>query len=124
MEMDRQTECAAYLAKIDKTVKDARALVDAVKLRIAETDRMLEKQGLTREQLRAMRITSEQRALVQAELKRLGLPPLEDPAELEALRDQVEESRAKILADEEPKGEAALENRTRKFGSMMREYRL
>jgi len=122
--MNGKEECEAYLAKINKTVTDARALVDAAKLRIAETDRMLEKQGLTREQLKAMRVTPEQMALVQAELKRRGLPPLEDPEELDALQDQVEESRAKILADEEPKGAAALENRTRKFGSMMQEYRL
>jgi len=122
--MDRQEECEAYLAKINKTVTEARALVDAVRLRVAETDRMLEKQGLTREQVMSMRITPEQRELVQEELKRLGLPPLEDPDELAALQDQVEASRAQILADEEPKGAAALENRTRKFGSMMQEYRL
>lgn len=123
--MDKlKEECEAYLAKIDKTVADARALVEAAKLRIAETDRLLAKQGLTREQLKAMRITSEQRELVQAELKRLGLPLLEDPAEIDAMRDQIEASRARILSDEEPKGESALENRTRKFGSMMQEYRL
>lgn len=124
MEQDKKNECEAYLAKIDKTVKDARALIEAAHLRMAETDRMLAQQGITREELKAMRVTPEQMALVQAELKRRGLPPLEDPAELDALQDQVEESRAKILADEEPKGAAALENRTRKFGSMMQEYRL
>ena len=67
----------AYLARIRKTIEASKALVSQVGLRIAETDRMLERQGLTREQVMAMRFSEAQMAAVDAELKRRGLDPLE-----------------------------------------------
>ena len=39
----------AYLARIRKTIAESQNLVSQAELRIAETDRMLESQGLTRE---------------------------------------------------------------------------
>ena len=43
---DRDTE--AYLARIRRTIEQSNRLVEQVGLRIRETDRMLEQQGLTR----------------------------------------------------------------------------
>ena len=68
----------AYLARIRKTIEDSKRLVSHAQLRIAETDRMLEKQGLTREQVMAMRFSDAQIAAVNAELKRRGLDPLDE----------------------------------------------
>ena len=53
-------EAAAYLAKIKATVKKSRALVEQAELRLAETDRLLEQQGLTREAVRNFRFTPAQ----------------------------------------------------------------
>lgn len=119
--MDKETE--EYLAKIRKTVADARAMVESVNLRLAETDRLLEKQGLTREQLRAMTFTPEQEALVDAELKRLGLPPLAADGELASMTEQVAAAQAARIAEDGGETDV-VENRTRKFGSMMQSYRL
>lgn len=68
----------AYLARIRKTIADSERLVEAAKLRMAETDRMLEKQGLTREQVMGFQFTGAQREAVDRELVRLGLEPLGD----------------------------------------------
>ena len=38
----------AYLARIRKTIADSERLISKAELRMAETDRMLEQQGLTR----------------------------------------------------------------------------
>ena len=50
----------AYLARIRKTIADSERIVSQAELRIAETDRFLEQQGLTREQVMAMRFTDAQ----------------------------------------------------------------
>jgi len=122
--MDAETE--AYLARIRKTVKESRALVEQVELRRAETDRLLESQGLTREQLAAIRFTPEQIARVNEELRRRGLPPVEDvpmaetsPGDGEPLMEHMSEPNfdpGDIKED--------LENRKRKFGVMMNNIRL
>ena len=117
-------ETEAYLARIKKTVADSRALIQQAELRIAETDRLLEEQGLTREQVMAMRFTPEQKQRVNEELKRRGLPPV-DMEEL-----PIEDAR---LTGEgraaEPNMEAEdvkpdLENRKRKFNVMMSNIKL
>ena len=64
-----------YLARIRKTIAESEALVSQTELRMRETDRLLESQGLTREQVLAMRFTREQKLAVNEELKRRGLPP-------------------------------------------------
>ena len=74
-ELDRET--GAYLARIRKTIEKSNRLVEEVGLRIRETDRMLEQQGLTREQVMAMHFSEAQIEAVSAELKRRGLDPLE-----------------------------------------------
>ena len=52
-----QKDLEAYLARIRKTVADSKNVVSQAQLRMAETDRMLEKQGLTREQVMSMHFT-------------------------------------------------------------------
>ena len=71
-------EVKEYLAKIRKTVADSQAAIDAAQLRLKETDRLLESQGLTREQVLNFQITPAHRLAVNEELRRRGLPPLED----------------------------------------------
>ena len=73
---DRDVE--AYLARIRRTIAESNRLVEQADLRIRETDRLLESQGLTREQVLGMRFTDSQREAVNAELVRLGLEPLEE----------------------------------------------
>ena len=72
-----KAEMDAYLARIRKTIADSQNLVSQAELRIAETDRMLEQHGLTREQVMAMKFSDAQLEAVNEELKRRGLDPLE-----------------------------------------------
>ena len=53
-------EVGSYLTKIRKTISESEAVIAQAELRIAETDRLLEKEGLTREQVLAMKPTREQ----------------------------------------------------------------
>ena len=117
-------ETEAYLARIRKTVSDSRALIQQAELRIAETDRLLEEQGLTREQVMAMRFTPEQKQRVNEELKRRGLPPID--------MDEIPVEDARLTGEgraAEPNMEAEdvkpdLENRKRKFNVMMSNIKL
>ena len=116
----------AYLARIRKTIADSKNLVSQVELRIAETDRMLERQGLTREQVMAMTFSDAQMDAVNEELKRRGL----DPLEKWTMNDRaVPDEEPSIKADASYAGETAtsdaeLENRQRKFGMMMKPFQI
>ena len=116
----------AYLARIRKTIADGKNLVSQVELRIAETDRMLERQGLTREQVMAMQFSDAQMEAVNEELKRRGL----DPLEKWTMNDRaVPDEEPSIKADASYAGETAtsdaeLENRQRKFGMMMTPFQI
>ena len=116
----------AYLARIRKTIADSKNLVSQVELRIAETDRMLERQGLTREQVMAMQFSDAQMEAVNEELKRRGL----DPLEKWTMNDRaVPDEEPSIKADASYAGETAtsdaeLENRQRKFGMMMKPFQI
>ena len=117
-------ETEAYLARVKKTVSASKALIEQAKLRIAETDRLLEEQGLTREQVMAMRFTPEQKQRVNEELKRRGLPPID--------MDELPVDDARLTGEgraAEPNMEAEdvkpdLENRKRKFNVMMSNIKL
>ena len=109
-----------YLAKIRKTIADSKRMVESVKLRFAETDRMLEESGTTREEVKSFRFTPEQRKAVNDELLRRGLPPLED---------MPSEYYRETAAAASPRIDAAdvhedMENRRRKFGAMMKPFRM
>ena len=113
-----------YLARIRKTISESEALVAQTELRMRETDRMLEAQGLTREQVLGLRFTREQRLAVNEELKRRGLPPLEDDGE-DPVPDPDAPAPVGIPASSgapaaDPQGD--LENRRRKFGMMMKPF--
>ena len=123
----RQNDTDAYLARIRKTIADSEMLVEAARLRIAETDRMLEKQGLTREQVMNFRFSPEQREAVNRELVRNGLDPIEAweedlVASEDVRRETLDASRASSLASDSPDGELA--ERQRKFGMMMKPFQL
>ena len=113
-----------YLARIRKTIAESEALVAQTELRMRETDRLLESQGLTREQVMGLRFTREQKLAVNEELKRRGLPPLEDDgAEVDDDPDApspVGIPAAPNLAIRDSQGD--LENRQRKFGMMMKPF--
>ena len=125
--LDEETK--AYLDRIKRTISESEALMQGVELRIQETDRLLESQGLTRQQIESLQVTPEQRRLVNEELKRRGLPPLED---------EPEEYPAASLPDERLTGHGRaadpnldagdvkedLENRKRKFNVMMNKIKL
>ena len=125
---DSQSDTEAYLARIRKTIADSERLVEAARLRIAETDRMLEKQGLTREQVMNFRFSQEQREAVNRELVRRGLDPIEawdeeaSVASEDVRSETLDASRASSLAADSPDGELA--ERQRKFGMMMKPFQL
>lgn len=110
----------AYLARIRKTIADSEHLVEAAKLRMAETDRLLESQGLTREQVMAFRFTGEQREAVDRELVRLGMEPFGDDFP------SYGEPPPAPLPDSPPPPPAGgeLAERQRKFGMMMKPFQI
>ena len=119
MEENRKEDVEMTLARARKTVAESRKLLEQVNLRIQETDRFLAKQGLTRDQVRNMRFTREQRLLANEELKRMGLPPIEDD------RDDFDTATADLraaLADAGTGGDV-VDERRRKFGAFMQGMR-
>ena len=124
----------AYLARIRKTIADSKRVVAQAELRIAETDRMLERQGLTREQVMAMRFSDAQKRAVDAELKRRGLDPLEWWGERDGDEEPpdgdnhqtTEPSNYQTIkpSNSQTSPDAELENRQRKFGMMMKPFQL
>ena len=115
-----------YLARIRKTIAESEALVAQTELRMRETDRLLESQGLTREQVMAFRFSAEQKLAVNEELKRRGLPPLDD-TDADPLPDP--DAPAPVGVPAAPNFAAAdtqgdLENRQKKFGMMMKPFSL
>ncbi len=115
----RDTE--AYLARIRKTIADSERLVEAAKLRMAETDRFLEKQGLTREQVMAFRFTGEQREAVNRELAKMGLEPLGEEEEVAAPDTDIPPA---SFPPPEPASGDELAERRKKFGMMMKPFQL
>ena len=118
-----QEETKDYLARIRKTIADSQAAIDAANLRIQETDRLLASQGLTRDQVLKFKVTREHMLSVNEELRRRGLPPLEDEEEAfdfnaatAALREQTEAPG--------PGPDDLLAERQRRFGALMHDVRL
>lgn len=113
-----------YLARIRKTIAESENMVAQAELRMRETDRLLEAQGLTREQVLALRFSKEQKLAVNEELRRRGLPPLEDdgaePDDDPDAPPQVGIPAAPTFTAGDSQGD--LENRQRKFGMMMKPF--
>ena len=121
MDERQRREIEETLARARKTVADSRDLMDRVNLRMQETDRLLARQGLTREQVRAFRFTSEQRLLVNQELKRRGLPEIQDDTpDFDAMTAEIRASQLEMA----PENGDTVSARQRKFGNFMREIRL
>ena len=123
---DQERDIEAYLARIRKTITDSNAMVSQVELRIAETDRLLASQGLTREQVMGFNFSGEQKLMVNEELKRRGLPPIEDEMDgiADGLREDQFSGRPAMPNFEAGDAQGDLENRQRKFGMMMKPFQL
>ncbi len=120
---ETQKDIEAYLARIRRTIEESKSLVSQAELRIAETDRLLEKQGLSREQVMAMRFSQTQLDAVNEELKRRGMDPLEEwsKEELPEAPDASSASRPDHL-DQATSDELAY--RQSKFGMMMKPFHI
>ena len=130
-------ETEAYLAKIRKTVSDSRNLVESAKLRLVETDRMLESAGTTREEVMKFSFTGAQKEIVNSQLERMGYERLADE-ESDVRREYGEHSLGSGAADENIRpaacvaganfsagdGDGTVENRKRKFNVMMQQFRM
>ena len=123
-DLDRKTE--EHLARIRKTIEESNRIVEQANLRIRETDRMLEQQGLTREQVMAMRFSDAQFEAVNAELRRRGMEPLErlDGGEGAGCGGIAEGSYSTRLASEDSAPGDELAERQRKFGMMMKPFHI
>jgi hypothetical protein len=121
--IDKETR--EYLARIRKTIEASSNLVEQVGLRIRETDRLLESQGLTREQVMSMRFSETQKDAANAELRRRGLDPIE-------IWDELDGERARPVGDFEPAPRVSSEAyaddevsyRQKKFGMMMKPFQI
>ena len=111
-----------YLARIRKTISESENLVAQAELRMRETDRLLESQGLTREQVMEMHFSAAQMEAVNAELKRRGMDPLEELPETE--RFEPDYGSPTPAAGDVAASNAELENRQRKFGMMMKPFQI
>lgn len=112
-------EIKEYLAKVKRTIAESEAMAETVRLRMRETDRLLAAQGLTREQVAHLAITQEQRRLVNQELKRRGLPELEDGEETPDVFGGYRPPGVDV-----PDTQGDLDNRRERFGAMMHDLRL
>lgn len=127
----------AYLAKIRNTVKASRSLVESAKLRMVETDRMLESAGTTREEVMKFSFSASQKEAVNEELERMGFDRLDDD-DGDVRREYGERSLGAGAADENIRpqactaganfsagdGDGSVENRKRKFNVMMQQFRM
>ena len=121
-----QAEIEAYLAMIRKTIADSERLVSQAELRIAETDRMLEQQGLTRDQVLSMRFSGAQLAAANEELARRGLAPIdadEEGSGWAANREAVDAPLAQGVGLPDPAADDH-DRRREKFGMMMKPFRI
>ena len=114
----------AYLARIRKTIAESENLVSQTELRIAETDRMLERQGLTREQVLNFHFTEAQREAANDELRRLGLAPLEWEKDEDGMRDETMDACRVSGPDSDSAPDTELAERQRKFGMMMKPFQI
>ena len=129
-------ETEAYLAKIRKTVSESKSLVESAKLRMVETDRMLESAGTTREEVMKFSFTDDQKEAVNAQLERMGFEKLDDDGDIR--REYGERSLGSGAGDENIRpaactaganfsagdGDGTVENRKRKFNVMMQQFRM
>ena len=117
----KRKEIEELLARTRKNIAESRELVSQAELRIAETDRFLASYGLTREQVMNMRFTPQQKLAVNEELRRMGLPPIEEDDgayDFKAATAELRDEEGNRPADD------TLAERSRKFGSLMHDIRI
>lgn len=124
MDDKKQEEVKAYLARIRKTVEASKALMESVDLRLRETDRMLEAQGLTRDEVRKMRFTTEQREKANEELRRMGLAPMDEVDTTIDFDLSTAEYRENFADIADMEDESVVASRARKLGTFMQQFRL
>lgn len=124
MDDKKQEEVKAYLARIRKTVEASKALMESVDLRLRETDRMLEAQGLTRDEVRKMRFTPEQREKANEELRRMGLAPMDEVDTTIDFDLSTAEYRENFADIADMEDESVVASRARKLGTFMQQFRL
>jgi len=135
MEEKTPDEVQEYLAKIKRTVAESEAMIEAVQLRIAETDRLLAANGLSREALAQWRPPAgQQRLAINEVLRKNGLPPLEEDecaADFDAATEQLRAERREGAASRQDAAgdgasgtDDATAERQRKFRNFMRDYRI
>ena len=129
-------ETEAYLAKIRKTVRESKNLVESAKLRMVETDRMLESAGTTREEVMKFSFSSSQKEAVNEQLERMGFEKLDDDGDIRGeygertLGPGAEDENSRPVACEAGAnftagdGDGSVENRKRKFNVMMQQFRM
>ena len=121
-----QAEIEAYLAMNRKTIAESERLDSQAELRIAETDRMLEQQGLTREQVLGMQFSDAQLAAANAELERRGLASMaadEDGNGWDANRAAADAPLAQGVGLPDSAADDP-DRRREKFGMMMKPFRI
>ena len=130
-------ETEAYLAKIRKMVRESKSLVESAKLRMVETDRMLEGAGTTREEVMKFSFSASQKEAVNEQLERMGYERI-DTDEGDVRREYGERSLGSGADDENIRpvactaganfsagdGDGTVENRKRKFNVMMQQFRM
>ena len=120
-----EEETRAYLARIRKTIAESESMVSQAELRIAETDRLLASQGLTREQVMQMRFSEAQIEAVNDELRRRGMDPLERWNDEAAGRMEYPFPRGEAAPrPEDAATDSELAERQRKFGMMMKPFQI
>ncbi len=142
MEEERDRKLREYLAGIRKTIAESESMLSQVELRMAETDRMLASQGMTREQVLSLQFSDEQLEAANRELERRGMPPVEDPwlegRRSEGRRSEGQRSEGRRSEGREIDGrqdfglstldqtaaDGGADERRRKFGMMMKPFRL
>ena len=121
----KKEELDQYLAKIRKTVSESEAVIEQVERRVAQTDELLSRYGISREQLRQIKPTPEQVEEVNEELRRRGMDPIDyEPPPVDAYPELGRAAEPNFESPEFASGEDELENRKHKFNTMMQNWRL
>ena len=127
MEEERDRKLREYLAGIRKTIAESESMLSQVELRMAETDRMLASQGMTREQVLSLQFSDEQLEAANRELERRGMPPVEDTWS-EGRRSEGREIDGRqdfgLSTLDQTAADGGADERRRKFGMMMKPFRL
>lgn len=134
MDNTKSHDTEAYLARIRRTIAESNRLVDQVELRIRETDRALEAQGLTREQVMSIRLSDEQRVAMNRELARLGIDPrtvadvmapdVDAGQEVVAPKPVADARREDVASQSVDDAADDLAHRRMKFGLMMKPFQI